>query len=149
MRTLIIAVFAGLLALVQPAAAQPQQEPSGEASSPGTHRGKTIGLFLAGGGQDGAGVLVRPRDDLDTDDFADAAGLSFGVARRDPPGGSHVAFRSEDRATVDAFHVGALSAGGQDNGAPGLRPDYGEHYYAAFVRDADGNNVEAVCQKPE
>lgn len=49
MRTLIIAVFVGLLALVQPATAQPQQEPSGEASSSGTHRGKTIGLFLAGG----------------------------------------------------------------------------------------------------
>jgi catechol 2,3-dioxygenase-like lactoylglutathione lyase family enzyme len=59
----------------------------------------------------------------------------------------HVAF-SADRAAVDAFHAAALAAGATDNGAPGVRPHYHENYYAAFVRDADGNNVEAVCHTP-
>jgi predicted lactoylglutathione lyase len=60
-----------------------------------------------------------------------------------------VSVRSRDRGTVDAFHEAGLTAGGQDNGAPGLRPDYGEHYYAAFVLDPDGHNIEVVCQQPE
>ena len=59
----------------------------------------------------------------------------------------HVAFRT-DRPGVDAFYAAAMSAGGTDNGAPGLRPHYHEHYYAAFVHDPDGNNVEAVCHQP-
>jgi catechol 2,3-dioxygenase-like lactoylglutathione lyase family enzyme len=61
---------------------------------------------------------------------------------------AHIAFASPDRATVDAFHEAALGAGGEDNGAPGLR-QYHEHYYGAFVLDPDGNNVEAVCHQPE
>lgn len=61
----------------------------------------------------------------------------------------HVAFASPDRATVDAFHAAALRAGGSDNGAPGLRPDYHPSYYGAFVFDPDGNNIEAVCHRPE
>jgi catechol 2,3-dioxygenase-like lactoylglutathione lyase family enzyme len=61
----------------------------------------------------------------------------------------HVAFASPDRAGVDRFHEAALAAGGEDNGAPGLRPHYHEQYYAAFVRDPDGNNIEAVCHRPE
>ena len=61
----------------------------------------------------------------------------------------HVAFRSRDRATVDAFHRAALEAGGTDNGAPGLRPQYHEHYYGAYVRDASGHNIEAVCHSAE
>jgi catechol 2,3-dioxygenase-like lactoylglutathione lyase family enzyme len=63
-------------------------------------------------------------------------------------GGTHVAFTAPDRATVEAFHAAALAAGGEDNGAPGLRP-YHENYYGAFVHDADGNNIEAVCHLPE
>ena len=62
--------------------------------------------------------------------------------------GLHIAFESPDRATVDAFHAAALAAGGTDNGAPGVRR-YHPHYYGAFVLDPDGNNVEAVCHKPE
>lgn len=60
----------------------------------------------------------------------------------------HFAFVAESRAQVDAFHVAALEAGGEDNGAPGLRPHYHEHYYGAFVLDPDGNNIEAVCHVP-
>lgn len=58
--------------------------------------------------------------------------------------GVHVALAAADRAAVDAFHKAALAAGGQDNGAPGLRPDYHPGYYGAFVLDPDGNNIEAV-----
>lgn len=61
----------------------------------------------------------------------------------------HVAFAAENRAEVDAFHKAAMAAGGKDNGAPGLRPHYHPNYYGAFVFDPDGNNIEAVCHKPE
>jgi catechol 2,3-dioxygenase-like lactoylglutathione lyase family enzyme len=60
----------------------------------------------------------------------------------------HVAFRAETRAQVDAFYQAALAAGGRDNGAPGLRPHYHEHYYAAFVLDPDAHNIEVVCHAP-
>jgi len=59
--------------------------------------------------------------------------------------GAHLAFQAADRATVDRFHAASLAAGGRENGAPGVRGDYGPTYYAAFVLDPDGNNVEAVC----
>lgn len=62
--------------------------------------------------------------------------------------GTHVAFTVESRAEVDAFHAAALAAGGRDNGGPGPRPHYGPDYYAAFVLDPDGANIEAVCHKP-
>ena len=72
--------------------------------------------------------------------------FDFWIAERgEPSTGTHVAFRVGDRATVDAFHAAALSAGGTDNGAPGVRAEYHEHYYGAYVLDPDGNNVEAVC----
>ena len=74
----------------------------------------------------------------------------FWLGRRDPVShGVHVAFACADHATVDAFHAAALAAGGTDNGAPGPRPMYHEHYYGAFVLDPDGNNVEAVCHLPQ
>lgn len=56
----------------------------------------------------------------------------------------HLAFRAADREAVQQFHAAALAAGGRDNGAPGPRPNYGPDYYAAFVFDPDGNNIEAV-----
>ncbi len=59
--------------------------------------------------------------------------------------GAHIALRARDRAAVDRFHAQGLAAGGRDNGPPGLRADYGPSYYAAFLVDPDGNNVEAVC----
>ena len=60
---------------------------------------------------------------------------------------SHFDFCAETREQVDAFYQAGLAAGGQDNGAPGIRPQYHQPYYAAFVLDPDGNNVEAVCHK--
>ena len=61
----------------------------------------------------------------------------------------HVAFTADSRAEVDAFYDAAMGAGGKDNGAPGIRAHYHPNYYAAFVFDQDGINVEAVCQRPE
>jgi len=58
--------------------------------------------------------------------------------------GFHVALRCADPETVDAFHAVALSSGAVADGAPGLRPDYSDSYYAGFIRDADGNRIEAV-----
>ena len=61
----------------------------------------------------------------------------------------HVAFRVETRAKVRAFHEAALAAGGADNGAPDIREHYHANYYAAYVLDPDGHNIEAVCHAPE
>ena len=59
--------------------------------------------------------------------------------------GVHVAFRAADHAAVDRFHAAGLETGGRDNGGPGIRADYSPNYYAAFLLDPDGNNIEAVC----
>jgi len=93
-------------------------------------------------------------------DQAVGFGVTAGHGRSFDPGGdfwlgagealvprSHVAFSASDRAAVDAFHAAALAAGGRDNGAPGLRPHYHPDYYAAFVLDPDGYNIEAVCHR--
>lgn len=69
---------------------------------------------------------------------------AFGPA----PGPVHIAFVAAGRAAVRGFHAAALEAGGRDNGGPGLRPQYHADYYAAFVHDPDGHNVEAVCRAP-
>jgi catechol 2,3-dioxygenase-like lactoylglutathione lyase family enzyme len=82
-----------------------------------------------------------------------ASGASFGPGgapalylSKGPAGeGMHVAFVAADRAAVDRFHASGLAAGGRDHGRPGLRADYSPSYYAAFLLDPDGNNVEAVC----
>ncbi|MDQ0319733.1 catechol 2,3-dioxygenase-like lactoylglutathione lyase family enzyme [Pararhizobium capsulatum DSM 1112] len=67
----------------------------------------------------------------------------------EPGPGRHIAFTASNRAMVDAFYAAAMAAGGRDNGAPGLRPHYHLNYYGAFVFDPDGNNIEAVCHRPE
>ena len=72
--------------------------------------------------------------------------INEGSAQKPP---IHIAFKAKNRAQVDAFYEAALAAGGRDNGAPGVRPHYHEHYYGAFVLDFDGNNIEAVCHLPE
>ncbi|MYM26805.1 VOC family protein [Duganella sp. CY15W] len=66
-----------------------------------------------------------------------------------PPGaGFHMAFAAPTREAVQDFHAAGLSTGGADNGAPGLREDYGDHYYAAFLIDPDGHRIEAVINRP-
>lgn len=62
--------------------------------------------------------------------------------------GVHIAFTAQSRPAVEAFYHAAIDAGAKDNGAPGLRPHYHENYYGAFIIDADGNNIEAVCHAP-
>ncbi|OED13003.1 VOC family protein [Burkholderia sp. A2] len=65
------------------------------------------------------------------------------------PAHLHIAFVADTRQQVDAFHRAALAAGGEDNGAPGLRPHYHANYYAAFVIGPDGHNIEVVCHRAE
>jgi catechol 2,3-dioxygenase-like lactoylglutathione lyase family enzyme len=62
--------------------------------------------------------------------------------------GAHIAFRAPDEDAVARWHSAALLHGAADNGAPGLRPEYSGRYYAAFVLDLDGNNIEAVFHRP-
>jgi len=64
----------------------------------------------------------------------------------DERSGLHFCLTAPTRKSVDAFHAGAIATGGRDNGAPGLRADYGDGYYAAFVVDPDGYRLEAYCQ---
>ena len=85
------------------------------------------------GGSDVAGFGVAPKPDF---------WLAAGVPNRPPV---HVAFRVSERALVDAFYAAAIRAGGRDNGPPGPRPHYHEHYYGAFVLDQDDHNIEVVC----
>ena len=79
----------------------------------------------------------------------DAAGLWILAAKNPVPAddgsGLHLCFNAPTRESVDTFHAAALTAGGRDNGAPGLRPDYGPDYYAAFAVDPDGYRIEAYC----
>ena len=65
------------------------------------------------------------------------------------PAPLHLAFRADTRPQVDAFYRAAMAAGGKDNGAPGLCPEYHANYYAAFVIGPDGHNIEVVCHEPE
>lgn len=82
------------------------------------------------------------------EDGKDKFCLKLKPAARAPGPGFHLAFAAPSRAAVDQFHRNALSAGGTDNGIPGLRPGYGRNYYAAFVVDPDGHPVEAVINAP-
>jgi catechol 2,3-dioxygenase-like lactoylglutathione lyase family enzyme len=80
--------------------------------------------------------------------FGPEGKYGFWIVQREPYGtGTHVAFPAPDRAAVDAFHAAGVAVGGTDNGAPGIREQYHPAYYAAFVHDPDGNNVEAVCHR--
>jgi catechol 2,3-dioxygenase-like lactoylglutathione lyase family enzyme len=95
-------------------------------------------------------------------DQAESKGWMFGFMSRENPykpffwllgncktgEGTHIAFAAPTRKQVDAFYAAAIAAGGVDNGPPGLRR-YHDTYYGAFVRDPDGNNIEAVCHAPE
>jgi len=81
-------------------------------------------------------------------DGEDKLCLKLRAPARAPGPGFHLAFAAPSRSAVDAFHAEALALGGADNGAPGLRPDYGQHYYAAFLIDPDGHAIEAVINAP-
>lgn len=74
--------------------------------------------------------------------------LRPGLQLQPDGGGAHVALRASSRGMVDAFHAAALANGGASDGAPGLRPHHGDGYYAAFIRDLDGNRIEAVTFLP-
>ncbi|MFS2177670.1 VOC family protein [Rhizobium pisi] len=91
--------------------------------------GQAIGYGLPGGGDK---LAIKHRPD----------------GQRPPGPGFHLAFAAPSRQAVDEFHSAAIAHGGRDNGRPGLRPDYGEHYYAAFVVDPDGHALEAVINSP-
>jgi catechol 2,3-dioxygenase-like lactoylglutathione lyase family enzyme len=89
-------------------------------------------------------------------EFEGAAGFGAGegipdfwIGSSPERGATHVALSASDRAAVDKFYEAAIAAGAQDNGPPGLRPHFHETYYAAYVHDADGNNIEAVTHRPE
>lgn len=71
------------------------------------------------------------------------------VQSDEKPAHLHIAFKARDREQVHAFHRAALQAGAKDNGPPGLRPQYHENYYAAFVIGPDGHNIEMVCHEPQ
>ncbi|MFZ0266785.1 VOC family protein [Caulobacter sp.] len=91
------------------------------------------------------GVPLVEGSNLDADDhiYADELWIDVG----EPASHVHLAFQAEDEATVQRFHAAALANGGRDNGGPGERP-YHPGYYAAFVHDPDGNNIEAVYHGP-
>jgi catechol 2,3-dioxygenase-like lactoylglutathione lyase family enzyme len=76
---------------------------------------------------------------------ADAPALWLYASQGSKGPGTHIAFRAISHQAVDAFYKAGLKAGASDNGGPGPRPDYSPTYYAAFLIDPDGNNVEAVC----
>ncbi len=76
-------------------------------------------------------------------------GPTFDGQRAQSGNGVHIAYIVTSRATVDAFHAAALANGGSDEGAPGLRLHYHPNYYGAYVRDPDGNKLQAVCHSRE
>jgi len=80
--------------------------------------------------------------------FGTKGAIDLWIREGEPRPRVHLAFRSADRTAVNRFHAAAMNAGGTDNGAPGVRADYSPTYYAAFVLDPDGNNLEVVCHEP-
>jgi catechol 2,3-dioxygenase-like lactoylglutathione lyase family enzyme len=94
------------------------------------------GLGLVLNSRDAGGAGFGPRDE---------PALWLYASDHAPGPGVHIALRAPDRAAVDRFYADGLKAGGRDHGRPGLRADYSPTYYAAFLLDPDGNNIEAVC----
>ena len=105
-----------------------------------------LGFAVLGEGEfEGDGYVLFGRDT--SDDFAlHAVGTEPGRDRVTT--GAHIAFRAPDAVSVERWHAVAIDNGGTDNGVPGLRPEYSGRYYAAFLLDPDGNNVEAVFHEP-
>ncbi|HEY0064947.1 MAG TPA: VOC family protein [Telluria sp.] len=111
-------------------------------------------LALAGAFYDAAFATLGYRRVFEDDDAIgyglideqDILCLKLNDAALAPGPGFHLAFSAASRAQVDAFYAAALKIGGRCNGAPGLRPDYGDHYYAAFLIDTDGYRIEVVTK---
>jgi catechol 2,3-dioxygenase-like lactoylglutathione lyase family enzyme len=98
-----------------------------------------LGVTIVGEGEPTYGVELASKD-------IDSMCL---FQTEEKPAHLHLAFTARNRQQVEAFYQAALAAGGKDNGAPGLRPKYHANYFAAFVIDPDGHNIEAVCHEPE
>ena len=98
-----------------------------------------LGVAVLQGGPPGYGVELG---------LSDETSLIL-YQTEEKPAHLHLAFRADNRHQVDAFYRAAMEAGGKDNGAPELCPNYHANYYAAFVIGPDGHNIEVVCHKPE
>ena len=96
---------------------------------------------------DGLGAKIVQENELGVEISSDGKTSLCLVRTKEQPAHLHLAFRAETREQVDAFYKHALAAGGKDNGAPGVRTEYSDTYYAAFVIDPDGHNVEVVCHR--
>jgi catechol 2,3-dioxygenase-like lactoylglutathione lyase family enzyme len=92
------------------------------------------------------GIKLQGEYDGSTAGFGPGESTHLWISEGQPAStGVHIAFAAPSRAAVGSFHTAAMEAGGRDNGAPGIRESYSPTYYAAFVIDPDGNNIEAVC----
>ncbi len=91
-------------------------------------------------------TLTSPMDEYKAAGFKDAKAdrTDFWIGHKTPVVGGHVAFEVKSKEEVEAFYKAGLEAGGTDNGTPGYRTDYWPGYYAAYIHDIDGNNIEAV-----
>lgn len=97
----------------------------------------------------GVKIVAEGEPDYGIELYRDRDNVSLCLFQTDEkPAHLHLAFAASSREQVDALYHAALNAGGKDNGAPGLRPNYHAHYYAAFVIAPDGHNIEAVCHHP-
>jgi catechol 2,3-dioxygenase-like lactoylglutathione lyase family enzyme len=105
-------------------------------------------FFLAALGPLGVAVVSEGTPTYGVELSADGKSSLCLFQTDEKPAHLHLAFVADSRHKVEAFHRAALAAGGQDNGAPGVRPHYHAHYYAAFVIGPDGHNLEAVCHEP-
>ena len=105
-----------------------------------------------------AGIGMELVGEVTAEQTGSTAHAGFGIGRKGhfwlaeagqqtPP--SHICFRADSRQAVRAFHKAGLAHGGTDNGAPGIREIYHPEYYAAFIKDPEGHNIEAVCFEPE
>ena len=126
-------------------------------STDATDYEKTKTFYEAALGALGYDIQTEMKADWDQD-FPGRRMCAFGptgkpaywiIEVKEPASPRHIAFSAENRTAVSSFYDAAMAAGGMDNGAPGPRPMYHEHYYGAFVLDPDGNNIEAVCHLPE